>query len=229
MEPSTLDFSPLGDKTAAFHAFNFSLVELFPDPGIDRYRVSLELRQLQSRAGPAPGGPEMEFIGFYFGYSSGVANDGTTVHAMYGITFKDYPPPIRPPPKKTPPRAVFLRAMEFFQDSLRVLPSDSANIAAREFTPKTTRPGDWRPIEIELTPDGARVEWLDDPPPKGTGQLVTLARISGENLRRDYAMASKTKLGKTANLPVWSPRMSFGVLSHRSSVAIRNVVITPLP
>jgi hypothetical protein len=35
--------------------------------------------------------------------------------------------------------------------------------------------------------------------------------------------------GAGAALPAWKPRMGLGVLAHKASVAVRNVVITPLP
>lgn len=227
LEKDTLDLSPLGDGTASFHAFNVGLIELFPDPGREHYRVDLQLRQLQSRAGDNPQGPDMEYVGFYFGYSE-LASETSIDHAMFALTFKDYPPPVRNPPKKTPQRAVFFKALEFYVDQKRITPTDSGNIAALRFTPKAVHPGDWRPISVEFTEEGVGISWLDDPPPLGTGTMVTVGRFGNDELREKYAAFGKSKLNLAA-APIWSSRMPFGVLSHRASVAIRNVVITPLP
>jgi hypothetical protein len=88
--------------------------------------------------------------------------------------------------------------------------------------------GLWRPIVVDVTPEEVHVQWRADPPPKGSGEMATLGRVSGAELRTRYAAGAKKQLALVPG-PEWSPRLPFGVVSHRSAVSIRNVTVTPLP
>jgi len=243
VEPGAVGESELGDKTAAFHAFYDSLVELCPAPGINRYRVSLEIRHLQTKGlSSKDAEPETDFLGFYFSHATRTLPSGATVHAMFALTYRefdrDFDPVARPgqPPK---PQSVFLRRYGLYLKPGDKKPGDdkpdaelglrvSEKAAGLRFTPKLPRPGLWRPVILEVKPDEIHLRWQTD-----DGKMTTLARWADGQPAAEYEnlKASFDKLipGAAAALPAWSPDMPFGLLSRRSSVAFRNLVITPLP
>jgi hypothetical protein len=229
LETCALGESPLGDKTCAFHMFGYGMLELFPAPGIPHYRIDLELRHLQSQASAAAGDRvDVDFLGVYVGYSSAAAADNSPTHAMFGVSYRDSDREAFLngwPPRRQP---VSLSRSGFHQRPNAMPNLFTNHVAALEFMPPRLRPGDWRPISIECAPDRLLVRWRDD-----TGKLVPLADWPEEKVRAEYRAVRKG-LGKLAPgaekaLPEWNPDTPFGLFGYKASLAVRNVVITPLP
>lgn len=231
--PASLGDSPLNDGTCAFDAFDTRLLELLPDPGIERYTVSLEIRHLLSRLAPLPKGIETDAVGFYFGHVPTTSGE-VTVHPVFGAVYKDYQFLIANQPPR--PAKVFFQWQAILQIPDRVpegTPLNKANDLPFQAKPMAVgvpraEPGEWRKIVAEFSPDRVHVQWRND-----QNQLVTLARYTGKELSNHYESLRKDVSQKApsaaAAMPEWSPRMGFGVVSYRASVALRNVTITPSP
>ncbi len=62
--------------------------------------------------------------------------------------------------------------------------------------------------------------------------MVTLADWTGDKTRDQYEEMKATldprAPGAPAVLPGWRPDMPFGLVSFKSSLSVRNVVVTPL-
>src|SRR5262249_34067155 len=88
-------------------------------------------------------------------------------------------------------------------------------------------PGPWRVIEVLVTPDEVAVLWAQ---PDGTlapvGALPVVA-VRRESVRPHEAL-DKRAPNHGITFPQWTPRAALGVWSYRSTVAIRNVTLTPL-
>ena len=86
---------------------------------------------------------------------------------------------------------------------------------------------------VEFSPDEVHIQWRADKLNKNDpDKMVTLARWNVEQVRSQYEMAKKDletlAPGSEQILPNWSPKLSFGIISRRSIVAIRNVMVIPL-
>lgn len=228
LEPTRVGDSPFVDGTCAFHAFSTCLLELWPDPGCDRYRIALDVRHLRPQAPPV-GLVENDYVGVYFGHSSGGVAPRVG-HAALAVTFEDYP--AKPAAPDAPKRPLWMRRLGFTQGGDQWVKEDSGKPAAILFDPSPKRPGPWRRIVIDVARDEVVVQWCPDPDNK-PDVLETLARWSGTRTQDEYTKL-KNKLndrvpGMAAAIPNWSPRMPFGIVAHRSSVSFRNVVLTPRP
>jgi hypothetical protein len=138
----------------------------------------------------------------------------------------------------TDKRPVHFQAVDFIQSPPRRPMSRPIKLKSPlEFTPKPTergdrQPGDWRPLVVDISPEEVHVRWRDD-----RGEMVTLARKGGDEMRNRYEDVKRRinqEVGKAAPgvgvaLPGWSPRMPFGVMASKASVAIRKVTVTPNP
>ncbi len=238
LEKGTLGELP--DRTCAAFAFDTCLVELAPDLGLDRYRIELEMKHLKGKSSTDPQQIDMDSVGFYFAHSTTTRGD-TSTHACFVVMYKDYELP--PVAKKRPNgRAVNLSRLGFVQDlNGHVERLGYANNDALEFTPKQNAngplradAGDWRPIVAEITSEEIHIQWRADKlRPEDPDRMVTLARWSGDKTRSLYEKLKsdiyRSVPSAEGGLQEWSPRMPFGVLAYRSSVAIRNVRITPIP
>jgi hypothetical protein len=213
--------SSLGDDGFEFHAFGTSLLELCPAPGVAKYRVSLELRQLMSQAANGPG---EEYIGFYFGYGSAKGENGTTAHTMLAVPFTEG----MDPGARNGRHPVGFSRLGYYQDPRHALTQNRATSAVLWFTPKPTRPGPWRTVTLDVSKDQVLVRWKST----AEAEVETLVDWSGEKARKWYdelkADMNRYAPGVQADLPVWGPDLPFGVVSSRASVAVKNVAVTPL-
>lgn len=220
LEANAVGTSAQGDNACEFHAFDICLLELLNDPGIDRYRVSFEVKQLPGKDTDTT----TDFVGVYIGYASAAAPDGATSHGMIAVTWKDRDRP--GDPKNPGVHAVNVERLGFIQHPNRRSWIDPSRPASFKFRPNHRLPGEWRTVEVEVTPerltlkwpaalDKTEIEWPDSRPKK-----------EFEKLKRSL---DASIFGAGGVLPEWSPRMPFGVLAQRASVAVRNVSIAPLP
>ena len=60
------------------------------------------------------------------------------------------------------------------------------------------------------------------------GARWTKDKTTGQYEKMRAALAARD-LVAAQNLPGWSPDAAFGILSYKSAVALRNVILTPLP
>jgi serine/threonine-protein kinase len=134
--------SSSGDGCCYFEAIDRALLDLLDDPGIDRYRIRADLRQVRSATAPhaeAPRGDESQ-IGLYFGRTTGVALNGDTVHAFFRVSFHDYDPHYRATGKLTQQAARFERVLSVVGPQ-RPPQEPGDTFAACAYLPAVRRPG----------------------------------------------------------------------------------------
>lgn len=201
-----------------------TLLELMPDPGIDRYRISAEVRQLEA-VSQREGAPLTGYsVGVYFGYDFQLAPDGVRIHSFSSVAAADY----RPNPAGPVPGEITYHDHLVVQPRLVGRGGCSMDVAHVPSDPVAMLPGPWRHFEVELTPDRIRVDF-------GQPFGKTVEHDSDAIQARIVALQTKlltpplSRFVQGVGLPAWSPRRPFGLRVVGASTAVRNVVVTPLP
>ena len=96
-----------------------------------------------------------------------------------------------------------------------------------EFKQAEKMPGEWRTIEVEVDGGKIKASWIN---PDRTS--VPFKELSATEIHQTFT-APHTALNKVDPnngivFPDWNPRAPLGVWAEGSSVAIRNVTVTPL-
>src|SRR5262249_7436328 len=240
---ATLGASPTKDRACYFQTFEFSLLDIAPDPRIDRYRVTAEICHLIAE--PRRQGEQRSpgRVGLYFGADSQPAADGRIVTTLFLVIFSDeVPQPIAGQAEEKPGVEVKTAVIT----PARLPGPAVVGIGKRPFTPAVTSrrpwPGDRRKIAVDITPDSVAVHWWEDPKKAPTTVLLRTARppahaprapaLTGDQTRAWYAgMNENIRKLVPEGGPVarpWHPRMPVGIYANNSWVAFRNVVIEPL-
>ncbi len=211
--------STTGDGSLSFELSGFGMLELCQKPPTDRYRIHAQIRFAESKlTGNAVSGTCE--AGIYFGRSSQVASSDVTVHPTFAVVFGDLPVP-----PKASPRGVQLRSAGILQRPDTSAFGPTVGFRSKIFVRALALPGPWRPVEIDVTPEGVVVRWPDD-----AGKMVEFANVSSGELRERYRDMQKALNLEFPNLilPDWSPSMPFGIWCYRSSIDLKNVIVTPL-
>ena len=230
--PSTLGLSPQGDNACSFQSQDLTLLELLPDPGIDRYRIRAEIMHLSSSGQRPPGAQQgLESVGLYFGGDSLRIADGREGVAILNVFFNDCTP--NPPAGEAPiPQEVRFQP-------IAVLPAVGPNKefgpgqfrAAGEsliFRPTRVRPGPWRFITIDVAPEAVSVHWQATA--EAEPQLLaewTADEVRSRLMRLQPTLSRAAPQGELQLRP-WTPRQAIGVWCYRSGISIRNVVVEPI-
>jgi serine/threonine-protein kinase len=234
LTPSTLGPSARNDETVVFQSGGMTLLELLPDPGISRYRVSAEV--LQERGDPIPnGGVRSEStVGLYFGYATYPGPTGWQFHSLFVVPYTDLselPAPALRGIKPKPTQSI----VQFSSLLLAAHPDRNPNThwdrtGNVPFTPDPRHkwPGQWRRVEFEITPERIRTLWAESP--TAAPQLVhELTEKEMVEWCDRMAQSSAMDVPGFHVITVWNPRLPFGIFCDRSTVAFRNVTIEPLP
>ena len=213
--------SPLGDGTCYYETLGMSFLELLDDPGIDRYRIRLEIRQVE-RSWPQAG--EEPVCGLYFGY--GQCRDGTGFgsDSSFAVTFCDYE-------KNGADQKLSFQKL-FVGHRPPVSPERKPSEFARlRFKPAPIRPGFLRTIEVDVTPERIRVFWLaeENAARQEVLHLKGYLFIPGvEYPEMQKILNAPPYAGRGLVLPTWSPRMPLGLYTYGSAVTIKSLTVTPL-
>ena len=220
--PPAWSFSRLGapglsrhaDGTCHVASVREALLELCPDPGVDRYRITADLRHLDS----VPGEKDPS-VGIYFGYAHRIGPDGVFAHGFYAVTFREVWPN-----SDVLAASAMIRLREV---SLGGPPDGAAdpkkmNLAFRPLGISPTRPGPWRTVEVSVAPEFIRVRWRLTPE-SGFEDAADLQITDGTFVDRLRPRKVRTLL------PGWSPRSALGLWTAQAGMTVRNVTLTPLP
>lgn len=231
---SAFGVSTNGEKVCYYESLGHELLELVSDPGIDRYRVTLEILQLESRQRPTTIGSS--YLGPYWGYTEQATANGRPFHAYYSVTYSDILPNATEPaqPDLGIPEQ-FIHVVRFRSTGLSLEPHRDPNPFWKvigkpfKFQGAGGSVGKWRTFQIDVSPEGIAIAWKDEK----TGESISLRKLSGPEAIAQFAHIQKrvneAEPGTAIVLPEWSPRMPLGIWSHGCAVGLRNVVITPLP
>ena len=202
---------------------------LTPDPGINRYRLVLDIRHVGSAGGP-PANPDRSWVGPYFAHSVTPTADGRPVHTVFGATFSDTHPNRA---ADVPPKGQLQNVVRFRAAAISLRPSRDPGLHQRVIPPpllfvqSANLTGEWRTFRIEVTPDGVSVEWRQP-----DGAFVPVCKLQGEPVSDAYGelqrVMNRDEPGSGVVVPPWTPRMPLGIWSFRAGVSLKNVVISPL-
>jgi serine/threonine protein kinase len=233
--PTALGESTAGDRSCYFESMQHSLLELLPDPGIDRYRLTADVRFLFTKVAlgpdgkPHPLGEPATLVGLYVGHAARATADGRPAHFTLAVTFMDHlTPEVR--------AAGITQASAQLRTSLILLhpnavPEDLTAGVGRSirFPPVENPPGAWRRVRVDVSPAGVEVFWATKP----DRPLAPLAELTAADLNRLYVAARDQAEGKYPGLglpaPDWHPRMPVGIWCRGAAMSVRNVVVAPLP
>jgi hypothetical protein len=225
LTPATLGPGPLPDAACAFQTKDSTLLVLLPDPGVDRYRFSIELRQM-NRLGKGQGAADG--VGVFFGCDTRAAAQNRRVTTLVGATYFDV---LRLVPGGPPLKNHARAESGFILETPQNLPRHFTFAeGAAPFEASPIFPGPWRKFLVDVSPTLVRIWWCEEigKEPK------LLHEWTGDELRTWYAgLASEIDKRVPGHglsgPPVWHPRMALGVWAYQSSVAMRNAVVTPVP
>ena len=226
--PSTLVESPGNDKSAAFATTGTTLLELSPDELPDSYRFSADIQHIVGE--PAIPGSSLSnsSVGIYFGYAGDSSGDWK-MNTLYAARYTDFAPVADMNRNLGRPAVQFGDGL-YPQHPSR-LPTTSWNgTGGLSFTPRPERqwPGMWRKFAVEVSRQKIVVRWRATP----TSELETVYELTGERATARYAeLGTQMKVydAESQIVPLWRPTMPFGIIAYRSTVAIKNVVLEPLP
>ena len=221
--------SPMNDGTCSFQTIGASLVDLAV-PDVDRYRVTVELRQLRGRT-PDEAAKERDFAALILGRQELVAADGSRVHSFLAAGYSESVSRAEAKLNGGKGRArldAFRVVHE--RDAIRA-PHRQGLAAARNFVPRGALPGgEWRGLQADVSPDGVRYRWRPVPgAPFEDWAYLTRARID-EAFGEVAGTIPAAVRSKHGGLPyAWDPRTPVGLYAERGWVTIRNLVLEPLP
>jgi hypothetical protein len=231
--------SPTGDKTCYYESIRYSLLELIPDPGLDSYRVTLEMRQLEVKP-MGPGDKETHsYIGAYFGHIEQLGDNGSPIHSVFHVPYADshanaaapqagLPLPVNAP---VPPRQT--NVVRFNASEILLNPNREPTICQRQLGNSKLENhqeifGLWRTFRIDVTPKDVVVSLKQN-----NGDFDEIMSANAEKLQGALnalqKQVNKDNPGTGMTVPIWKPRLPMGIWSYRASLALRNVSIAPLP
>jgi serine/threonine protein kinase len=209
-----------------FESVGHALLVLLTDPGVDHYVVRAEVQQIESRLLPAGGVPADEGgVGLCVGLAR--AADAPDAWGVCGfcLRFTDFDSGFQ--------KTGVLKDQQARSESVALYPDRNRVVTRRhsahnrtDFRPQTTRPGLWRGVEYEVNGNALIPRWRGE---DGWRPLVT--KRPAVDAAAMYQSAPAIARLEWPAFPAveWRPRSAVGIYCHSSSVAIRNITITPLP
>jgi serine/threonine protein kinase len=235
MAASTLGPAPDVKGSCYFQTQTMSLLDLLPEPGIPRYQLSAEIRHMAGNGPIQDAQDGSDQVGLYFGAADGRAGN-LRFHTLFAATFKDYQPQLPPPGIRPMQRQAEFGSLLLVERSEWLPGLFPRNEGIRPFEPVTLRPGKWRQLVIDVSPEEVLVRWRNDKEelepfdridqqPGGWTGAEAQALYAG--LKTGLAAAARPAVPAVAVAP-WRPEGgAIGILARQSTVAFRNVVIDP--
>lgn len=204
-----------GQIRGEFGSKDEAFVILMADPGIDRYRVRAEIRQVRKRHHENPGEKpnERERVGVFFGYAKVRGQSGTILHAYSTIGFSEYERQI------TGHERVSLRDELFVQSLLQSSQTFLSSYDAPPLPFTGNQDADVRIIGVDVIPEGI-VGWVDSP--------AVGADWKPRDPQRSRSRYSQKSTMANVDVPRWSPRSAIGIYAIGSRIDIQSVTISPL-
>ncbi len=219
VRPATLGESPLNDGACYFESVDSSVLELFDDPGIDSYVLSMDVLYHGTR--PRGNG----YVGPVFGITEPDGANGRTVFRHYAVVMKDVVNGSGAPARES---AVRVMDVTWIRQPTGLPLPNVATFGWAEIPVLEQRPGPWRTIRVEVSPKAIRVWWADAPGAKPQ-LLADLTRADADRFAVARLPPRPGEVMHRAVPPGWTPRRPLGIWAESAAVAFKNVVISTNP
>jgi serine/threonine protein kinase len=219
MGPAQLAGIPDDGGTCSFEMNGANVLLLLDNPGVDSFRISLEVCERMKRGllFPTPMNTAYHDVGavLSFGFQFG-AVENTRVYSMHLVSYSEFDKDGKAPNKRVMDIQEFAVVEEH--------PLLARGLFSRQrwsvpITPVIPGPA-WRKITVEVTPESIRVV-----EPKIDRAYL---RDDIKYHRRELGQSVARSKAKLPVLPEWSPRMPIGIWCYDAEVAFRNVTIESL-
>lgn len=204
------------DGAPGFQSLTLSMLELAPDTGSDRYRLSAEIKHVS-------GSDPVSCVGIYLGPTSAITPYGLRIARWYGFQFTENPHEVVLDPGLDGRDYLTIHSVPRSDTAAVTLGPTFPFAPARSWTNLT-----WRRIVFDVSPESVVVYWRTP-----EGALVEANPSPASS--RALADTSLRKMFGPPNdprglpIPAWSPRGPVGVYAKKAGIAFRNVSIEPLP
>lgn len=223
--------SPSGPRSFTIHTWGLGLLELLPDPQVERYRFDVDVKHessdLPGRAG-------------LFVARSAYPGGGSDIHFFTQVTFNDvrretdflhvplpdhFPVP-KPRDTSSPPlNAVTIAARLHSEQGA---PSSVDRHLFDHFGPRFAPAGEglteWHHLTVTVAPDGVEAQWDGQPFSMTAVEIGQATEVGTKKLRQLFA---KNPSVQTLH-PTFSPRGGLGLFLLRGSASFRAAKVTPL-
>ncbi len=214
------NFLEAPDQPFTIQTWGLCLIELVPDPQMERYRLELEVQNTDSNNG---------LVGVYVLHRKQVNEHGEQ-HCFVTLTFADHgvfanqiPDPDNPENPLKFGSLVFCLLRHFMFRAQSPGPEHTVSVGIQQHNPPVRlggNPAPWHKIALEVTPETIRAFW--------EGQ-----QLGGDLPRRKLINQAKVGWEKQPELAgvelAFPPRTGLGLYLMESSASFRNVRLIPLP
>jgi eukaryotic-like serine/threonine-protein kinase len=214
----------LNDDTFAMQSLDQAFVELLPDPIVERYRLSAEVRH------DKPDMAHVGRVGVYFGrHTYDTAATYRPFHALR-LEFADeniWQQQPLPPTGRLGLMACLVVAPPGSTDKVPAI-----GLGSHDFSPATGFPGPWRKLVVEVRPDKILWYWWNEKTKKLELVQQGLNAEGLDFVRKSLQQAAdqlKDLPSAPRTIAAFQPRSGLGLYAFRSKASFRNVVIEPLP
>jgi serine/threonine-protein kinase len=215
----------LNDGTFAIQSLDQAFVELLPDPIVERYQFSAEVRQ------DKPEVTGVGRVGVYFGRHTYETASAYRPFHVLRLEFADEDLSHNPPPLPPTSRLGLMGCLVVAPPgSPEQVPA--VGFGGHDFSPAKKFPGPWRKLVVEVRPDKILPFWWDEKTkklaPLGHGLNAEGLKFVTKSLRQEADKLKDLPSAPRTIEPI-RPRSGLGLYAFRSKASFRNVVIEPLP
>jgi serine/threonine protein kinase len=201
------------DGAFSFQDWEHGLVELLPDPRLDRYRFSAEVRHERQTN-------QESRVGIYFAHSKH-ADGATDAHFHCNVAFNDLVDVGAPGPNGVHRGNAV--GLQVHRQPPGGLINHKASVEKAEFLFLPARPvgalGPWRKIAVEVRPETIKVFW------EGNCIVTTPRAIL---MRTARPLSARPDKPLPANFPRFAPHGGLGLFVSLGVASFRNVTVEPI-
>lgn len=217
----------LAQGAAGFQTSDSSKLVLVPDTIVDHYRISLEMKHVNT-----PPGARRGRIGVFFKMLPDNTDGWVTAKRYITIQYTDYITPLDIlVPEVLRDRSVMLDDKgELWTE--HYVTSHKYHTETHLYPPANSTNPPWHKMIIDVSPEGIEVHWGDlvnvQPAIRVTRSVL---KMNHDSMTHSLSLRAEKFLkvkGATPPPPEWGARAMFGVQSLESTIAFRNVILTPL-
>ena len=218
IQSANLTGSPDDGGTCSFSSRDARVLLLLDDPGLTRYRVSLEVceREKSGLLEKAQINSSFDSVGLVVGFAMQPGAENTKVYSMELLGYSEFDD------KGTAPNKRMIQISDLAAvEKSPVLLKDLPRLRGPNAPISPILPGPpWRKLAVDITPEAI----------SGVEPRLSRPHPFGDIAQGRASVASKVAKGKAngAGLPNWSPRMPLGIWCKDATVAFRNVTIEAL-